>query len=98
MLSSPAAIVCDHPSGRQPRNRRRADVVAAGDVGKRLALLAALDRLALLVFGPARVLAAPSPGSCLLPCGCGLRSRSTTASPPSTAIIKRLTSERNSRH
>jgi hypothetical protein len=33
----------------QSRNRRRADVVAAGDVGKRLALIPALDRLALLV-------------------------------------------------
>jgi hypothetical protein len=34
----------------EPRNRRLTDIVAAGDFGKRLALLAALDRLALLVF------------------------------------------------
>ena len=35
----------------EPRNRRRADVVTAGDVGKCLALVAALDRLLLLVIG-----------------------------------------------
>jgi hypothetical protein len=38
-------------SCRQPRNRARADVVAAADVVKRFALVAALDRLALLVIG-----------------------------------------------
>jgi hypothetical protein len=36
-------------SGREPGNRRRADVVAAGDVGKCVALLTALDRLALVI-------------------------------------------------
>jgi hypothetical protein len=38
-------------SGCEAGNRRRADVVGAGDVGKCLALVAALDRLALLVIG-----------------------------------------------
>src|SRR6266478_10018913 len=40
----------DRNSWAQPRNRRRADLVGASDVGKRLALVAALDRLALLVI------------------------------------------------
>jgi hypothetical protein len=35
----------------QSGNRRRAYVVASGDVGKRLALVSALDRPALLVIG-----------------------------------------------
>src|ERR1700730_7939444 len=72
-----SSLVCANPPNRQgigaryewsrcqPRNRRRADVVAAGDVGKRLALVAALDRLALLVIGelerPAHFLPAPRP-------------------------------------
>jgi hypothetical protein len=39
------------PLGRKPRNRARTDIVAAREFGKRLALVAALDRLALSVIG-----------------------------------------------
>ena len=49
----PLALRCEAPYlPRQPRNRRRADVVAAADVGKGfVAGVAALDRLKLLVRG-----------------------------------------------
>ena len=86
-----AAIIT---SGK-PRNRRRADVVAAPDLGKRfLALVAALDRFFLLVRGElgrsahfltprATARARPSPVRARI------RSRSNSASPPSTVSISR---------
>jgi hypothetical protein len=51
--SSRAALSKPHKASRgKARNRRRADVVAAPDVGKGfVAGIAALDRLALLVIG-----------------------------------------------
>ena len=72
----------------KPRNRAVADVVGAGDVADRLAVRAPLDRLALLVrvrFGGRpmrwpRTLARARPSAMRV----RIRSRSTSASPPST--------------
>ena len=81
--------------GGEPRNRRRADVLASPNVGKGLALLAALDRLALPVIGrferPAHFLPAllgPAPA---------LDGRVRIASRPASGMASRADQRRRAR-